>query len=124
MKKLAVLLLSCFLFFGCVTNKVADNNLINAKVETAITLEQLNALKKDNVREVEILERLDSTATYGFDLLNELEFAIAYEKQQAFNEGYDAGKKDAIAATEGYVKLDDVIELLKKQGLYKEEEKK
>jgi hypothetical protein len=121
MKKFAVLLLSCFLFFGCVSNKVADNALVDGKVQTAVTLEQLNSLKKDNIREVEILEKLDSATTYGFDLLNELEFAIAYEKQQAFNEGYDAGKKDAIAATEGYVKLEDVIELLKKQGLYKEE---
>lgn len=121
MKKFVVLLLSCFLFFGCVSNKVADNALVDGKVQTAVTLEQLNSLKKDNIREVEILERLDSTTTYGFDLLNELEFSIAYEKQQAFNEGYDAGKKDAIAATEGYVKLEDVIELLKKQGLYKEE---
>ena len=121
MKRFVVLLLSCFLFFGCVSNKVADNALVDGKVQTAVTLEQLNSLKKDNIREVEILERLDSTTTYGFDLLNELEFAIAYEKQQAFNEGYDAGKKDAIAATEGYVKLEDVIELLKKQGLYKEE---
>jgi hypothetical protein len=122
MKKFAVLLLSCFLFFGCVSNKVADNALVDGKVQTAVTLEQLNSLKKDNIREVEILEKLDSATTYGFDLLNELEFAIAYEKQQAFNEGYDAGKKDAIAATEGYVKLEDVIELLKKQGLYKEED--
>lgn len=121
MKKFAVLLLSCFLFLGCVSNKVADNFLVNGKVQSAVTLEQLNSLKKDNVREVEILERLDSTTTYGFDLLDELEKSIAYEKQQAFNDGYDAGKKDAIAATEGYVKLEDVIELLKKQGLYKEE---
>lgn len=121
MKKFAVLLLSCFLFLGCVSNKVADGSLVNGKVQTAVTLEQLNSLKKDNVREVEILEKLDSATTYGFDLLDELERSIAYEKQQAFNEGYDAGKKDAIAATEDYVKLEDVIELLKKQGLYKEE---
>lgn len=121
MKKFAVLLLSCFLFLGCVSNKVADSSLVNGKVQTAVTLEQLNSLKKDNVREVEILEKLDSATTYGFDLLDELEKSIAYEKQQAFNEGYDAGKKDAIAATEDYVKLEDVIDLLKKQGLYKEE---
>lgn len=121
MKKFAVLLLSCFLFLGCVSNKVADGSLVNGKVQTAVTLEQLNSLKKDNVREVEILEKLDSATNYGFDLLDELERSIAYEKQQAFNEGYDAGKKDAIAATEDYVKLEDVIELLKKQGLYKEE---
>ncbi len=121
MKKFAVLLLSCFLFLGCVSNKVADNALVDGKVQTAVTLEQLNSLKKDNVREVEILEKLDSATTYGFDLLDELEKSIAYEKQQAFNEGYDAGKKDAIAATEDYVKLEDVIDLLKKQGLYKEE---
>jgi len=121
MKKFAVLLLSCFLFLGCVSNKVADNTLVDGKVQTAVTLEQLNSLKKDNVREVEILEKLDSATTYGFDLLDELEKSIAYEKQQAFNEGYDAGKKDAIAATEDYVKLEDVIDLLKKQGLYKEE---
>lgn len=120
MKKFAVLLLSCFLFLGCVSNKV-NNSLVDGKVQTAVTLEQLNSLKKDNVREVEILEKLDSATTYGFDLLDELERSIAYEKQQAFNEGYDAGKKDAIAATEDYVKLEDVIELLKKQGLYKEE---
>lgn len=121
MKKFAVLLLSCFLFLGCVSNKVTDNSLVDGKVQTAVTLEQLNSLKKDNVREVEILEKLDSATTYGIDLLDELERSIAYEKQQAFNEGYDAGKKDAIAATEDYVKLEDVIELLKKQGLYKEE---
>lgn len=120
MKKFAVLLLSCFLFLGCVSNKV-NNSLVDGKVQTAVTLEQLNSLKKDNVREVEILEKLDSATTYGIDLLDELERSIAYEKQQAFNEGYDAGKKDAIAATEDYVKLEDVIELLKKQGLYKEE---
>lgn len=119
MKKFAVLLLSCFLFLGCVSNKV-NNSLVDGKVQTAVTLEQLNSLKKDNVREVEILEKLDSATTYGIDLLDELERSIAYEKQQAFNEGYDAGKKDAIAATEDYVKLEDVIELLKKQGLYKE----
>jgi hypothetical protein len=122
MKKFAVLLLSSFLLFGCASNKVVDNTLVDGKVQSAVTLEQLNSLKKDNIREAEILEKLDSTTTYGFDLLNELELAITYEKQQAFNEGYEAGKKDAIAATEGYVKLEDVIELLKKQGLYKEED--
>lgn len=121
MKRFLIVLLGCFFLIGCVSNKATGSNaLIDAKVENAITLEQLNALKKDNVRETEILEKLDNATTYGFDLLNELEFAIAYEKQQAYNEGYNAAKKDAIAATEGYIKEEDVIALLREHGLLEE----
>ena len=122
MKKFLGLILCGLLFIGCASKPTPQpDHLIETKVTTAVTLEQLKALEKDNEREVAILEKLDNTVTYGFSLLDELEFSIAYEKQQAFNEGYDAGKKDAVAAMDGYVKLEDVIELLRKQGLLKEE---
>ncbi len=122
MKKFLGLILCGLLFIGCASKPTPQPDpLIETKVNAAVTLEQLKALEKDNEREVAILEKLDSTVTYGFSLLDELEFSIAYEKQQAFNEGYDAGKKDAINAMDGYIKLEDVIELLRKQGLLKEE---
>jgi len=122
MKKFLGLILCGLLFIGCASKPTPQpDHLIETKVNAAVTLEQLKALEKDNEREVAILEKLDNTVTYGFGLLDELEFSIAYEKQQAFNEGYDAGKKDAINATDGYIKLEDVIELLRKQGLLKEE---
>ena len=124
MKKLFLMItMSMMLFTGCISGKLIDQtHIIDAKVENAVTMSQLESLKKDTTRSKDILGKLDNTVDFSAGLINELEISIAYEKQQAFDEGYKAGKKDAIAATDDYVKIDDVVKLLKKQGLYKEEE--
>ncbi len=123
MKKIFFVLLISILFVSCATKikPTPSEPIIEAKVENAITLEQLKSLEKDSERQAAILEKVDNKIAYGFDLLDELSISIAFEKQQAYNEGYEAGKKDAQLATEGYIKIEDVIALLREQGLLKEE---
>lgn len=124
MKKIFALFILVSLLFisSCKTTEgINQENIIDTKIETVVTLEQLKSLEKDQEREADIVNKIENKITYGFDLLDELSFSISWEKQQAYNAGYEAGKRDAQLATEGYIKLDDIIELLRQQGLLKEE---
>lgn len=123
MKKIfALFILVSLLFISCKTTEgINQENIVDTKIEAAVTLEQLRSLEKDQEREADIVNKIENKITYGFDLLDELSFSISWEKQQAYNAGYEAGKRDAQLATEGYIKLEDLIELLRQKGLLEEE---
>ena len=113
-------------FFGCASSGklINSNTTVEAKEQVAVSSADLKALEKANERSKRIVEQVDNKITYSFDLIDELSRAIALEKQQAFDKGYLAGKKDAEEAMKGYIKLEDVEKLLKEKGLLKEEKEK
>lgn len=95
-------LLSVFLFIGCSTFKsISNDNLYNAtkdvvRIENIASQlsQQANVDRQFNAKEKEIL------STTLPDLVDELDKAIEYEKQEKYNEGlkvgYDAGYKQAL----------------------------
>ena len=123
MTKRLFLILFVFGIVSCVTQpKLIDSNkTVEAIEQHAITSAKLDSLVDLTKIEKRVVEKTDNKITYGFTLLNELEVAIASEKQAAFNSGYEAGKKDALTALKkDYVSLEDVKNLLRENGLLKD----
>lgn len=123
MTKRLFLVLSIFGIASCTTQpKLIDSN----KTVEAIEQHTISSAKLDNLVDLtkiekRLVEKTDNKITYGVTLLNELEAAITFEKQTAFNNGYEAGKKDALAALKkDYVSLEDVKNLLRENGLLKD----